>query len=59
MRATDLKIVGSIRRIDLPFVELLEDSLKERIGEASGQLFFYDSKSNQLASKPAQILVSF
>jgi hypothetical protein len=44
MCATDLEMVGGIRSVDLPFVELLDDSLKERIGEASGELFFYDSE---------------
>jgi hypothetical protein len=58
MCATDLEIVGSIRSIDLPFIELLEDSLKERIGEASGQLLFYDSESNQSASPWSRNFVS-
>ena len=58
MCATDLEMVGSIRSIDLPFVELLEDLLKERIGEASGQLFFYDTQSNQSAPPWSRDFVS-
>ncbi len=34
MGAADLEVVGGVRDVDKPFIELLEDVLKKRIGEA-------------------------
>ena len=44
VRMADLEMMGSIRRVDLPIVELLEDVLENRVGEAFGQLFFYNPR---------------
>jgi hypothetical protein len=42
VRLADLEVAAGFEAVDLPFVELLEDKLEKRIGEAFGQLFFYN-----------------
>ena len=43
----DVEVVGGISDIDLPGIELLQDLLKEWIGQAFCQLFFYNPEWNQ------------
>jgi len=38
--ATNLEVEGGIRDVDQPIIELLEDLLKKKVGEAFGDLFF-------------------
>ena len=38
--AADQEVMGSIRDVNNPFIELLEDVLKKRVGEAFCELFF-------------------
>jgi hypothetical protein len=38
--ATDLEMEGGLGAVDQPLVELLEDLLEKRVGEAFGELLF-------------------
>ena len=38
--AANLELEGSIRDVDQPLIELLEDLLKKQVGEAFGELLF-------------------
>ncbi len=38
--AADLKLEGSLSGVDPPLIELMEDLLKKRVGEAFGDLLF-------------------
>jgi hypothetical protein len=38
--AADLEVVGSVCNVNKPFIELFEDVLKKRIGEAFSELLF-------------------
>ena len=40
MGAADLEVLGSVCNVNQSFIELFEDMLKERIGEAFGKLLF-------------------
>jgi hypothetical protein len=40
MGAADLEVLGSVCSVNQSFIELFEDMLKERIGEAFGKLLF-------------------
>ena len=42
MCLADLEVAAGFETVDFPFVELLEDVLEKGIGEAIGQLFFYN-----------------
>ena len=38
--AADLELVGRLREVDQPIIELLQDLLEKQIGETSGELRF-------------------